>query len=310
MKRLFKVVHIYFCNTLLLAVLVGAMASCNSVLDFNQGDCTYQYKVKFKYDYNMDFADAFHSLVKTVTLYAFDENGNYVTQATGSGDELKANDYAMTLNGLTPGKYHFVTWAGLDDQSFAVPLLNTGSKLAAANVKTLRNTASLPAPGTKADASEEGKYTVTHELASLWHGELDNVDVLAEAHTRARDTIITIPLIKNTNNIRITIAQASKSVNYTASTRADFTTDLFSYDMYDNNGWMNYDNTLLTDNTLTYLPFSYENGTITTRALTNTTDATYKTATAEISTARLLDTQKPIINIKAKDSGTKFTSYR
>ena len=56
---------------LLLTVLAGAMASCDSVLDYNEGDCSIEYLVKFKYDYNMEKVDAFAQEVRAVTLYAF-----------------------------------------------------------------------------------------------------------------------------------------------------------------------------------------------------------------------------------------------
>ena len=60
-------------KALLLTVLAGAIASCDSVLDYDEGDCSIKYRVKFKYDYNMDEVDAFAKQVRTVTLYAFEK---------------------------------------------------------------------------------------------------------------------------------------------------------------------------------------------------------------------------------------------
>ena len=159
---------------LLLAITAGFMTSCNSVLDFDEGDCSYQYHVKFKYDYNMKYADAFHSLVSTVTLYAFDENGNLVDQTTDAGDQLKDENYSMTLN-LAPGTYKFITWAGLNNQSFAVPLLMKGtSKLTDLTVKTKRT--STRAMG------NVGDNVVDQNLISLWHGEMDKSSILCLLH--------------------------------------------------------------------------------------------------------------------------------
>ncbi|WP_303072535.1 hypothetical protein [Bacteroides fluxus] len=53
MKRLLTTIQKTARGILLLTtVLAGAMASCDSVLDFEEGDCSIEYQVKFKYDYN------------------------------------------------------------------------------------------------------------------------------------------------------------------------------------------------------------------------------------------------------------------
>lgn len=83
MKRILTTIQKRANKILLLAVLAGAMASCDSVLDYNEGDCSIKYLVKFKYDYNMEKVDAFAQEVRTVTLYAFDEMGIwYITKLT------------------------------------------------------------------------------------------------------------------------------------------------------------------------------------------------------------------------------------
>jgi hypothetical protein len=309
MKRLHTVIGNKMVGLLVLALLAGFMTSCNSVLDFDKGDCTYQYKIKFKYDYNMKYADAFHSLVSTVTLYAFDENGNYVYQKTDNGDQLKDENYAMSVD-LAPGKYHFVTWAGLNNQSFAIPVFTSSSqKLTDCKVKTRRTS-------TTRTMGQEGDNIVDQELFSLWHGEIAEADVEAEAHTRARDTILTVPLIKNTNTVRIVIVQAASDAEVKASTRA-IGTNSFKYTLCDDNGYMNYDNTLLSDSLLTYKPYLLADSTLSTRSGDNTAKAlksvatgdaqdTYKAVVAEISTARLLTTQNPQLKITNLDGSVSL----
>lgn len=64
--------------SLMMAMTLGsAIVSCGSILDEEDVDCSVEYRVKFKYDYNMKYADAFSREVGTVTLYAFDDNGNW-----------------------------------------------------------------------------------------------------------------------------------------------------------------------------------------------------------------------------------------
>lgn len=293
MKRLFTNIQKEANKILLFTVLAGAMASCDSILDFEEGDCSIEYRVKFKYDYNIDRVDAFAQEVERVALYAFDDEGNFVYQKSEQGERLADGSYSMQVD-IEPGDYHLVAWAGLDNQSFAIPVLTAGSKIEDLTVLTHRETNTAE---TRADG-EEGKYIVKEKLSDLWHGE-----VTKQSFTRARQNIITVPLVKNTNTIRVVIAQVNTNPDKPVA-RA-ISKDRFTYTLYDDNGWMNYDNTLLKDNLLTYLPYVTKNSTITTRALSadQETEVEYQAAVAEISVARLLETQKPLLKIVDKDKG-------
>lgn len=55
MKRILTTIQKEANKILLLTVLAGAMASCDSILDFEEGDCSIEYRVKFVYDKNMAF---------------------------------------------------------------------------------------------------------------------------------------------------------------------------------------------------------------------------------------------------------------
>lgn len=188
MKRLLTTIQKTARGILLLTtVLAGAMASCDSVLDFEEGDCSIEYQVKFKYDYNMKKVDAFAQEVKTVTLYAFDKDGTLVYQKTEEGERLSTGEYAMKVD-MAPGDYDLITWAGLDDQSFAVPLLTPGvSKREDLNVLTHRNIDNTRAEG------EEGQYVVQHSLPSLFHARTATVNFPEKitASTRARRQVVT-----------------------------------------------------------------------------------------------------------------------
>lgn len=300
MKRIFTTIQKSAKNILLLTtVLAGAMASCDSILDYEKGDCSIEYRVKFKYDYNIKEVDAFAQEVKTVTLYAFNTDGTFVNQKTEQGDRLATGDYTMAID-LTPGDYDMITWAGLDDQSFAVPLLTPGvSKLQDLTVLTRRNIDNTRTGG------EEGEYIVQRNLPSLFHGRVERVTLSDKpAATRAIQKLVTtVPLIKNTNNIRVVIAQVNQNPGQPV-TRA-INKDRFSYAIYDDNGYMNYDNSLLEDNLLTYLPFVTENSSIKTRAYADK-PTEYPAAIAEISVARLLETQTPQLNIVDKETGKQL----
>lgn len=114
--------------SLMMAMTLGsAIVSCGSILDEEDVDCSVEYRVKFKYDYNMKYADAFSREVGTVTLYAFDDNGKLVYQKMEEGDVLGEDGYTMKVD-LEPGDYHLITWAGLNNEaSFSVPLVTAGN---------------------------------------------------------------------------------------------------------------------------------------------------------------------------------------
>ena len=292
MKRIFTHIQKSAKSILLLTVLAGAMASCDSILDFEEGDCSIEYRVKFRYDYNMEKVDAFAQEVKTVTLYAFDKDGNFVYQKTEQGERLATGDYSMQVD-IEPGDYELITWAGLDDQSFAVPLLTKGvSKREDLTVLTRRNIDNRA-------TGEEGDNIVKRNLPSLFHGR-----VKKQAFTRSvQKPVTTIDLVKNTNNIRVVIAQVNSNPSQPV-TRA-INKERFSYAIYDDNGYMNYDNSLLEDDLLTYLPFVTEDSSIKTRAFSDEYTE-YPAAIAEISTARLLDTQTPQLEIIDRETGKQL----
>ena len=78
------------------------------------------------------------------------------------------------------------------------------------------------------------------------------------------------------------------------------------YTIYDENGYMNYDNSLLPDNMLTYKPFATEQEYITSRAFTQDTDSEYPAAIAELSVGRLMKDKKPELNITNTETGEQL----
>lgn len=289
MKRILTTIQEKANKILLLTILAGAITSCDSILDYDDGDCSIQYRVKFKYDYNMDEVDVFSKQVKTVTLYAFDDNNNLVFQKTDEGAPLEEDGYLMTVD-IDPSKYHLIAWAGLNNESFAVPLLYPQqSEIEELKVKTLRKAMTRPA----SRGDEKGQYIVDQELHSLWHGEARN-----PATTRSgREQISTVSLVKNTNNIRIVVAQVNKSGG--PITRA-LSKETFKCEIYDDNGYMNYDNSLLEDNLLTYKPFIVESEVVATRAFSAADEPAkeYNAVVSEISIARLVENKTPQLTIK------------
>ena len=200
---------------------------------------------------------------------------------------LGEETYAMNVD-IDLSQYHLVVWAGLNDESFAVPLLYPNqAKIDELRVKTLRKEATR-----STTEDEKGQYIVDNSLHSLWHGE-----VKKGTTTRSgRQQITEVSLVKNTNTIRVVVAQ----VNQSGGPVTRLTQKTFECAIYDNNGYMNYDNTLLEDNLLTYKPYNVTSDVVSTRAFSSADEPAkqYNGIVSEMSVARLVESQKPELTIK------------
>ena len=94
MKTLLYSIHHQVRKALLAMAIALPMVSCHTVWD-DDDDCPVEteYRVKFVHDYNMLFTDAFATQVRSITLYAFDEDGKLVWTCPqcGNRDQSKMN---------------------------------------------------------------------------------------------------------------------------------------------------------------------------------------------------------------------------
>ena len=223
-------------------VFCCALSSCNSVIYDEEGDCSVTYRVAFRYDRNMKWSDAFAHEVKSVHLYAFNKGGTLVWQNTEKGEALAAEGYAMTLD-LPAGDYHLVAWCGLDndgerEESFSVPEARVGeTRLEELQCRLRRGH----------DAT--GAYC-KEKLYPLFHGMLDVS--LPDMTNEGGKYVCTIPLTKDTNHVRVILQHLSgEPVN-----PADFT-----FRIEAENGLMDHDNRLLSDEMITYRAHDTKSGT-------------------------------------------------
>ena len=69
-----------------------AAASCDRSMFDYEGDCEVHHIVRFRYDMNLKWADAFASEVKSVNLYVFDSDGLFLQEYSGRGPALSTGD--------------------------------------------------------------------------------------------------------------------------------------------------------------------------------------------------------------------------
>ena len=272
MKRLARIPGLKFWT---MHLLFGAsLGSCN-VLTEEEQDCAVY--VRFKYDMNMKFADAFQNAVNSVTLYAFDKNGVLAFQKTEEGDLLKQDGYRMRLDGIShsdKAEYDFITWAGEpDNESFIIPLLTVGKS-------------------TKDDLYCQLKRAeggiVNDDLEALFHGQANDLNFGRAATSKMDDVVV--PLVKNTNNIRIVLQHLSgKPVDV----------ENFNFTVTDENGLMKYDNSLMEDEVLTYQAWRTDDGKAGLGDQVENVEGVTEinVAIAELTVARLMTTERPILTI-------------
>ena len=102
-------------------LLLLVFFSCTSI-DETLPEC--QLYVRFRYDYNMEFSDAFASQVNRVDVFVFDKEGTFIMKKSEQGETLGSGSYCMPLP-LPVGEYRIAAWAGVSDD-FEIPELVAG----------------------------------------------------------------------------------------------------------------------------------------------------------------------------------------
>lgn len=257
--------------------------ACDDAVYDYEGDCSVNYRVKFRYDYNMKFADAFAHEVNSVTLYLLDSVGQVVWQRTEDGTALASEDYAMTVD-VKPGKYDLLAWCGTTDKgSFTIPQTTVGKEL----------TCTL-----KREHDADGAAYVDKDLDRLFHGWLPKQTFSATEGTYT----FTVPLVKNTNNVRVVLQHISGE---------PVDKDKFIFAIHDDNGSMDWDNKLLADEQITYYAWHTDAGEagMDTEIFSpeatakSSTRAVFSAAIAELTIPRLVKGQETRLTITNRETG-------
>lgn len=149
-------------------------------------------EVRFVYDYNMEFADAFPSQVDWVKLFIYDERGRFVSSVE---DHITLHDgsYRLPLR-LPAGNYTLVAWAGTDNTPSCYDILPQHLD-AESSIDRLQLRLRLDGTQTVYDKSPE----------ALWHGIHEHFTVDETAPSLA-----VVPLVKDVNRFRVLIQSADE----------------------------------------------------------------------------------------------------
>lgn len=269
--KLFNIRSLWLAVTMLTA-MGATLASCDSVIYDEQGDCSVRYHVSFKYSKNQLDVDAFSKQVGSVSLFVFNRNGELVLSKTEAGEQLAREGYTMNVDVL-PGRYDLIAWCGLSEGE-AFSLAGGDHPVSKTDLVCRLNRTSTP-----------GGAVSNTALNALFHGSLENVEF---PDTYGDPVIGPVELTKNTNNIRIILQHYNgKELN-----KEDF-----SFTITDNNGLMDYTNELLDDEVITYHAYRTEQGEASIPQETKETVTSISSVIAEINTARLMTDHNPTLTI-------------
>ena len=279
MNRVHIIRRIALALSMVAAMLAGS--SCENGLIFEgEGDCGVYYRIRFKYDYNIKFADAFANEVNSVALYVFDENDVLVEEiATTDKEALSSGTFEIPLE-LQPGHYTLMAWGGLmNEESFDM--------LAETKVGVTKREELQVRMHRQYD--ENGKARVNEDLLPLFHGTMP-LEVKGEPGTYTE----TMSLMKNTNVIRILLHEMSGH---------NVDADKFIFEINDDNGLYDCENNVLDDEMITYSAWHQSTGT----ADVNDNDVkaitSVSVALAELTTGRMRAGDSPVLHIRNRETG-------
>ena len=206
-------------------LLLLVLFSCTSI-DETLPEC--RLYVRFRYDYNMEFSDAFASQVNRVDVFVFDKDGTFVMKKSEQGETLGGGSYRMPLP-LPAGESRIAAWAGLC-YDFEMPEPVAGkTTLEELTVRMKR----------------EESLVHNKALNPLWYG-----GVQAVSFTGRQEQTETVSLIKDTNKFRFILQKSGPGEEL------DINDCLF--EVRADNGYYDWNNDLLDDDMISYRPYYLE----------------------------------------------------
>lgn len=246
---------------------------CNGLIYDHDDDCDPHYKVRFRYDYNLKRVDAFPVEVNAVTLYVVDpETGEVVLRQTDSSEAVRREGYMMDIDGLAPGSYKLLAWAG--DGHDGSPHFTMG----AGNDETALT----------ARVNHDGAGVVADDLDRLYK-DLDFEYAPREFSPEWGEHVHTVRLMKNTNDIHVVIQQLSGD---------PVDPGAFTFEIEESNGFMDHLNRLTDESVLTYKPWNVRPGIAAGYVPENMTEASMSAVIADFTVGRMMADRKMWLTIR------------
>lgn len=260
-------------SALMAMLCIIGVCSCDRLHEDLQ-PCASGARLRFVYDYNMEFANAFPSQVDCLTLLIYDEQGQYLQTRTAGRPETADEDWRMVLD-LPTGKYRMIAFGGMDCADASFHFTSSPASTPMTDLRVGINHDLLTSP--------EGKA-----LHHLFYGALDLEIPQPDGYSGYTDA--TLYMMKDTNDIRILLANE----NGLPTDEADF-----DFNIITDNTLLDYNNDLIPTTLTTYWPWAHGNAEM---GLLDSEDPAV-VAFAELSIPRLVKGNPTTLLITRKSDG-------
>lgn len=268
-------------------IAIGSMASCDSVIYDDEGDCSVHYRISFRYVKNMLGADAFGPQVTDINLQIYDQYGKLVLSKSEKRSPTETNDYWMEVE-LLPGTYDLLAWCegeslNPDATHFNISGDSEGNLTA--------SSARLQLSGSGSDLFSD------RDITRLYHGFADDV---VFPDTYGQVDISPLYLTKDTNHITVLIQNLDGS---------DIDKTDFSITLEADNSVIEWNNGVAGTPAFVYKPWWQQTTVISTgnstgsRSSGPTPDGEYHGLMAEMTTSRMLCDREQYLNVANTETG-------
>lgn len=204
-----------------------------------ESDCTDSYNiVRFTYDYNLKYACALDAEVEALTLYLVDSETQKLVKRIDIDHARDLNENNEFVLRTAPGEYDILVWAGRHAKSYDIEPGEVGVSRPEHFHCRMRRISGETGP------EPDGR------IERLYYGKIHTKLTYASPKSPNR---LTVPLMKDTNEVRVVLQQ-------TVGGPVDASDYIVT--ITDNNGWLNHDNTIRPDETLTYRPHTVRSGSV------------------------------------------------
>ncbi|MCD8266212.1 MAG: FimB/Mfa2 family fimbrial subunit [Prevotellaceae bacterium] len=247
-------------RTLLSLTLAAVLTVSCDMMTEDLSDCPTGLYMTFRYDYNLDEANAFSSQVGSVTLLVYDTDdrlvATYEESNTDYAKPLASDTYTMHITDLPEGEYRFIVLAQQAEytgtRSDSRALFNREGTQVGSNRTDLDITLERIAVG-------DGEYEVDNNgmpLDTLWYGRngrkvddwLKDADDPFVMVYNDRPTYDTIYMMRDMNEISVTLRELDDPTTMDIND--------YSLSIRDHNARLLWDNSVDETDAVTYTPYA------------------------------------------------------